>query len=89
MLAMESERAVGQTISIGTGTPTSILDLAQKVKKVADMEKIPMIFSEERLRDIKKSLSSTARARVLLGFVPSVNLDEGLEEFVNWQKIIA
>lgn len=42
----KSENAVGQTINIGTGSPTSILDLAHKIKKLADMEKTPIIFSE-------------------------------------------
>lgn len=89
MLAMESDRGVGQTINIGTGTQTSILNLAQVVKKIANKEKTPIIFTKERLGDIKQSLSSTARSRELLGFAPTTTLNEGLKEFVNWQKVIA
>jgi UDP-glucose 4-epimerase len=89
MLAMESDRSVGHPINIGTGTETSILNLAQLIKKIADKEKTPIIFKRERLGDIKKSLSTTARSRDLLGFEPSMALNEGLEEFVNWQKVIA
>jgi UDP-glucose 4-epimerase len=89
ILAMESEMAVGQTINVGTGLQTSILDLAQMVKRVAGKENIPIIFSEERLGDIKKSISETTRAKGLLGFVPKTTLNAGLEEFVTWQKIVA
>ncbi len=65
------------------------MNLAQVVRKIADKEKTPIIFSKERLGDIKKSLSTTSRSRELLGFVPTINLTAGIEEFVNWQKIIA
>jgi len=89
MLAMESDNGVGQTINVGTGTETSILNLAQLIKKISDKEKTPIIFSKERLGDIKKSVSTTAVSKELLGFTPSIALNEGLEEFVNWQKVIA
>ncbi|MGD9672518.1 MAG: NAD-dependent epimerase/dehydratase family protein [Candidatus Nitrosocosmicus sp.] len=88
MFAMESEGCVGQTINIGTGNQTTILSLAQMVSKMMEKEKIPIIFSQERAGDIKKSLATTERAREFLGFVPSITLDDGLEEFVNWQKVI-
>jgi UDP-glucose 4-epimerase len=89
MLAMQSEKGVGETINIGTGTQTSIVNLAQVVRRIADKEKTPIIFSKERLGDIKKSLSTTSRSKELLNFVPTINLTTGIEEFVNWQKIIA
>ena len=89
MLAMDSDRVVGHPINIGTGTETSILNLAELIKKISDKEKAPIIFSKERLGDIKKSVSRTASSRELLGFTPSITLNEGLEEFVNWQKVIA
>ncbi len=89
MLAMESPMAVGHPINVGTGTETSILNLAQLIKKIADREKTPIIFSKERMGDIKQSVSTTALSKELLGYAPSTTLNEGLEEFVNWQKVIA
>jgi UDP-glucose 4-epimerase len=89
ILAMESEKAVGQTINVGTGLQTSILELAQMVKKVTGKKNVPIIFSKERLGDIKKSLSKTTRAKELLGFVPTTTLNTGLEEFVTSQKIVS
>lgn len=45
MLTMESAKLVGQTINIGTGVQaSSILDLAQMVKKIVDEEKASIIF---------------------------------------------
>jgi hypothetical protein len=57
-------------------------------KKIADKKKTLIIFSRERAGDIKKSLSTTAISRELFGFTPYITLNEGLEEFVNWQKVI-
>ncbi|HYF99322.1 MAG TPA: NAD-dependent epimerase/dehydratase family protein [Candidatus Saccharimonadales bacterium] len=89
MLAMESHKAVGETINIGTGIQTSILDLAHTLKRVTDQENVPIVFSEERLGDIRKSVATTSTANELLGFVPHTTLVSGLKEFVNWQKVIA
>lgn len=86
MLAMGSHKAVGETINIGTGTQTSILDLAQMVKKVVDKENAQIIFSKERLGEIKRSISTTNKSSELLGFVPNTTLTSGLAEFINWQK---
>ncbi len=89
MLAMDSGRGVGQTINIGTGIPTSIINLAQIIKKITSNEKTPIIFSKERMGDIKSSLAITAKSKSLLGYVPTITLQTGLEEFVHWQKVVA
>lgn len=89
MLAMESEKAIGQTINIGTGNQTSILDLAKMVKEITDKENAQVIFSKERLGDIRRSLSTTNKSSELLGYVPNTSLWSGLTEFVNWQKVVA
>ena len=34
--------------------------------------------------DVRDSLAATAAARAAFGFVPSVGLDEGLDEYMAW-----
>lgn len=89
MLAMESEKAIGQVVNIGTGNQITILDLANMVKRVAGKEYAPIIFTKERLGDIRRSVATTNKSSELLGYVPETNLWSGLREFMNWQEIIA
>lgn len=89
MLAMESPKAIGETINIGTGTQTSIIDLARMLKRVTDKENARIVFTKERLGDIKKSVSTVDKSNDLLGYIPNTTLISGLTEFVNWQKVLA
>ena len=89
MLAMESPKAAGETINIGTGTQTSILDLARMLKRITDKENARIVFTKERLGDIKKSVSTINKSIDLLGYIPNTTLMSGLTQFVNWQKVLA
>ena len=82
MLAMESNNAVGEVFNIGTGVHTSILDLVRIAKKTMGKNEIYPMFAEARAGDIIQSLSDISRARNLLGYNPRINLQNGLENFM-------
>ncbi len=82
MLAMESNSAVGDILNIGTGLPTSILDLVITVKRIVGKKEIYPKFANARSGDILQSLSDISRARNLLDYNPKINLQNGLETFV-------
>ena len=82
MLAMESNNAVGEILNIGTGVPTSILDLAQTAKKIMGKNEIYPIFAKARAGDIVHSISDISKARNLLGYDPTIDLQNGLENFM-------
>jgi nucleoside-diphosphate-sugar epimerase len=82
MLAMASNNAVGEIFNIGTGVPTSILDLVHIAKKILGKNEITPIFNEARAGDIVQSLSDISRARNLLGYNPRINIQNGLENFM-------
>ncbi len=82
MLSMESNNAVGEIFNIGTGVSTSILDLFKLAKKVLGKNEIYPIFAEARTGDIMHSVSDISSARNLLGYIPRINLQNGLENFI-------
>lgn len=82
MLAMESLSAVGESINIGTGVETSILGLSMLLRKILGKKHIPIIHSSERNGDIKRSLASVSKAKELLGYTPSINMECGLNSLV-------
>jgi nucleoside-diphosphate-sugar epimerase len=82
MLAMESNNAVGEIFNIGTGIPTSIMNLFEIAKKIIGKKEIYPKFTEARSGDILQSLSDISRARNLLGYDPKITLQNGLEAFI-------
>lgn len=82
MLSMESNNAVGEIINIGTGVPTTILDLVKFINKVLEKNEIYPVFAEACTGDIVHSVSDISSARNLLGYIPRINLQKGLENFI-------
>ena len=89
MLAMDSPYAAGEAINIGTGIQTSILNLANTIKSVLGRNNSPTLFSDSRPGDIRMSLANITKSNEILGFNPSMDLNTGLNEYVNSIKIPA
>jgi nucleoside-diphosphate-sugar epimerase len=73
----------GQVINVATGTRISLNDLFNTVKSITGAEVEP-VYGPTRAGDVRDSLADITRARDLLGYAPSVGLEEGLRETVAW-----
>lgn len=87
LLALERNEANYQAINIGTGKPTSILELAQTLTRLCSSEIKPQISGEYRKGDIRHCYAETSRARNVMGFEASINLEEGLSELAKWARL--
>ena len=77
-LAFESD--VDHTFfNIATENMTSINELAEIMIKISGLDLKP-IYDKPRKGDIKKSYADISRAKKLLGWIPEVNLEEGLQK---------
>jgi NAD dependent epimerase/dehydratase len=83
----EAEGVDGEVINLGTGTEASIAEVAARVLRMLDRE-VPVELDEERLRpadsEVERLVADTTKARELLGWEPSVDLDEGLRRTIEW-----
>jgi UDP-glucose 4-epimerase len=70
--------------NIGTGTPTSINELAHKIINISGLELTP-VYAEQNQDDgvILHSYADTTKARKALNFVPKKSIDEGLRDVLN------
>jgi len=69
----------GMTYNIGTGTPTTVLELAETMSALAGRS--PRIeFRPRRAGEIQRSTAAIERARVDLGYAPMYDLRAGLGE---------
>jgi nucleoside-diphosphate-sugar epimerase len=84
MLALNTKDAVGETFNIGSGTSTSINQIAELLKEITHKENSHNIYSDPRPGDIRHGYADISKARKLLGYSPKFSITEGLTQLVNW-----
>jgi dTDP-L-rhamnose 4-epimerase len=83
--ALEAPGAVGRAFNIGSGTPHTIREVAQRMARVLGKEHLqPEITGRYRVGDIRHCFADITDAQRVLGYVPRVGLDEGLVELAEW-----
>ncbi|MCC7355274.1 MAG: SDR family NAD(P)-dependent oxidoreductase [Anaerolineae bacterium] len=82
LLALESSVS-GEVFQIATSVETTILELAESVRRVAGQD-AGIEYGPARQADIRENYSAIAKARALLGWEPRVSLADGLRETWRW-----
>lgn len=86
ILHADRKTVVGETINLGSGVDTSVLDIGKKVLAILNK---PMDLIEnitDRPGQVQRHISSTEKAQRLIDWQCSVSLDEGLERTVKFFK---
>ena len=83
--------AIGQVFNIGNAEEVSIMDLAQRVKKVtgsaSEIVLIPYNKAyEEGFEDMPRRVPNLAKLKDLIGYAPKVKLDEILKRVVDHER---
>ena len=82
--SINSPQAIGETINIGPDEDViTIKDLAFKILKVLNSDLEP-IFVDPRPQEVKLAHCSADKARRLLGYKTTVDLDKSIEKIANW-----
>lgn len=85
ILVMQNPQADYQVFNVGTGRPTSILQIAQALIQLYGARLSPALNQKYRAGDIRHCYADITAIR-RLGFAPSVTLQEGLRELVEWGR---
>lgn len=74
-------------LNIGSGTETSLLQLAQLIAEAMGAEALaPMHQAERSVNPVPKRLADIALAAELIGYAPTIPLAEGLRGLVAWWR---
>lgn len=79
-----SEKAIGQTINLGSAEETSILALSEAVARSLGAEQVSIRHEAARPGDVRRHLCDSSKAHMLLGHTAKINLAEGLQRLKNW-----
>nr|WP_211160621.1 NAD-dependent epimerase/dehydratase family protein [Microbacterium sp. MF43] len=83
ILAAASDVTAG-TYNIGSGTETSLLELAEALLRAMDSDLDVVHGPERAVNGVSRRLADTSAARRDLGFEARIGLDEGLRRLVHW-----
>lgn len=84
MLALNSAKAVGEALNIGTGVPHTINELVQRLQEKLGKQELKPIYKSSRQGDVRDSYASIEKAKRMLGYKPKFSLEEGINKLVEW-----
>jgi UDP-glucose 4-epimerase len=77
----------GGVFNVGTGRETSVVELYELCRRVADKEDVDPVFAPPRPGELQRSVLDISRAIDELGWRPERNLEDGLRE--TWESMSA
>src|SRR6476659_5896555 len=83
LLAAKTDALDGLPVNVGSGKAVSVREIAQRVSDALGIKIPPEINGEFRPGEMRHLISRTERIRVA-GYVPQVDLEEGLGRYLDW-----
>jgi UDP-glucose 4-epimerase len=83
--ATTADGIAGEVFQVATDVETSILDLAELVRKLTGAEN-EIRFEPKRAGEVYRSRADISKARRVLGFDPQVDLEQGITRTVDWYR---
>ena len=83
MKLLDTNKADGEVMNIGSGNRISVNDLAKNLKEILESSS-EIKYDEVQKGDAKHTLADVGLAKRLVGYEPSVSIEEGLKRFVVW-----
>jgi UDP-glucose 4-epimerase len=85
MRLLDTNRADGKVMNIGSGNRISVNDLAKNLKEIIGSSS-EINYAETQRGDAKHTLANVGLTKELIGYEPSVGIEEGLKRFVKWYR---
>jgi UDP-glucose 4-epimerase len=76
----------GGVFNVGTGRETSVVELFELCRRVADKDGVQAVFAPARPGELQRSVLDISRAVDELGWRPEHSLEDGLRETWEWMR---
>jgi dTDP-L-rhamnose 4-epimerase len=86
VLSVLNDGANGKTLNVGSGAKTSVELIARTIKLLLGDHTEPVVSGQFRIGDIRHCYADLTNIRAALDFEPRIDLQCGLERFVEWVK---
>ena len=85
-LGLTGDLAPGTVAHLATGVETSVSGLADACRRVVGLPDHPIEYQPARPGEVDRNFATYDYAREILGFEPSVSLEDGLAQTWDWYK---
>ena len=82
--SIDEPKSSGEIINLGSGINTSVIEIAEILKKHYGSTSELRITGDFRIGDIAHNKADISKAKSILGFTPTISLNDGLKEFCVW-----
>ncbi len=83
----ETDKAIGETVNIGTGIDVSIAEVLNLIKELMNSD-VEFLCDPQRLRpensEVQRLCCNNGKIRQMTGFQPQVTLRQGLKHTIDW-----
>ena len=86
VLMLEKPGADFLPVNVGSGQTVTILDIARLLTRLLGTTIEPQVTQTGRTFDIRHNTADISRARTTLGFEPTVTLEQGFTELIEWAR---
>ena len=87
ILAAACDDLIGDHINIARGQEVSIKEICEIVlNKLGNQNIKPLFIENGRPGDVDRHFADTSKAKQLLGYSPTVDIDRGIEQYIQWIK---
>lgn len=84
--ALDTKKSNDEIINIGSGIGTSIIDIAEMLKRLYDSNSIIKVTRDFRVGDIAHNIADISKAQEVLDFKAMIKLEDGLRDFAEWVR---
>lgn len=84
ILGLEKDEANGEVFNVGTGEPTDVITVANKLIENFNIDTKIVISGNYRLGDIRHNYADLTKIKKFLDFTPKYNFEEGICKFAEW-----
>jgi dTDP-L-rhamnose 4-epimerase len=84
--AVEHERQMVDVFNAGSGVASDVLTIADTLQRLLGQTVPTNVSGQFRVGDIRHNFADLTKVREILGFKPSIFIEEGLQRFVDWVK---
>lgn len=88
VMALENPASSGKSFNVGTGVPSSILDIGKAIaRELGKTDADFMIVNKFRAGDIRHCFSDASLIENVLGFKAEILFEEGVSELCSWVRM--
>lgn len=84
VLGIEKKEADFEVFNVGSGTATSVLEVAESLKKQYQSDITVKVTGNFRLGDIRHNVADLSKIQEKLGFYPQTDFQTGAAKFADW-----